>query len=437
MNFQEFILENYIVELINENSIMASGGFLDKLSAMAKKNKIAKILYELFDGEAYVSGDLAQNWIDVAGEDTVSFMGDTKANKLNWSEETPYVAKGRTIIKVGRLVNALLSNPSIKSEIENYIDDTFELKSKDIEEFVNLYKSTNVDTTKKFKLVKGDDIAKWYDVEKYANSRGTLGSSCMREVDSDYFDIYSHNEKACRLLIFINGEKELLGRALVWKLEVSPCEAKYFMDRVYVSNDSDFLKFKEFAIEQGWMYKNRNSSDSNEALLFRYNENPVFGKIVVKLKEGNFKQYPFVDTLSFLDKKKETLSNIGSMNCYVLSSTSGEREFCNTCAGKGKDGCNYCDDDGTITCGNCDGEGSTECSTCEGKGTTGKGKSKANCTDCGGDGVIECSSCKGGGTESCPKCHGNTDCPECIGIEYATKTMIKEGDAWKDYKYII
>lgn len=440
MNFQEFILENHIIELINENSIMASGGFLEKLEAMSKKNKIAKILYDLFDNQQYVSGDLSQNWIDVAGEDTVSFMSDTKANKLNWSEEVPYTAKGRSVIKVGRFVNALLNNSSISSHIHHYVNREFELKSKDVEEFVNLYKATNVDDSKKFKLVKGEDIAKWYDEDKYASERGTLGSSCMKNVNSDYFDIYVKNDKSCRLLIFINGDKKLIGRALVWKIDSSElipaCEAQYFMDRVYAANDSDFIKFKDFAIEQGWLYKNRNSFDPNESLLFRYNETPVFGKIVVKLKDGGCDEYPFVDTMSFLDENYETLSNVGSKNSDILCSTSGDTEKCSNCDGTGEGDCNNCTG-GKVTCEECDGNGSYKCDKCEGKGTIGRGKSKETCEVCDGDGYIKCVTCEGEGTTACEECDGGDVCPDCVGLMDATKKMIKGNDSWKEYRSLI
>ena len=86
----------------------------------------------------------------------------------------------------------------------------------------------------------------------------------MRDVESDYFDIYSENSKVCNLLIYFNENKKLLGRALIWKLKKSPCDAKYFMDRIYSSSDSDVLKFKQYADEQGWMYKYKQNSGFQE-----------------------------------------------------------------------------------------------------------------------------------------------------------------------------
>ena len=392
--YQDFILENKIISLINESTLQASSNFLEKLKNMSKKNKIAKVLFDVFDLNPYLSLNLPQNWIDTDGEDTISFISDVKAssNRNDWERETPFSVKGRSNIKVGRFVKAFFSNSTIKKELhyfQNYdqiADCDLNFTDKDIEEFVYLYKATTIDNTKKFKLVKGENIENWYNFSKYASNRGTLGNSCMRDVDSSYFDIYVENERFCKLLIYINSEGKLLGRALVWKLHESPCDAVYFMDRVYVANDSDIIKFTNYAEEQGWLYKYKMSSGGEEGFLFRYKGGLVFGKIVVKLKESKFKEYPYCDTLTFLDTKDQTLSNNGTKNCYLLHSTDGEKCRCDECDGKGK----------------------------------------IECDECYGD-EDDCKHCKG---------EGRILCPACIGLEHFTIKSIEDGE-YKEFKDII
>jgi len=441
--FGDFILESQIIELINESNIRVSGNFLDKVKMMSKKNKLAKILFSIFSYEPWVEGDLAQNFIDVAGEDTVSFLSDAKVMKIDWNQETPYIAKGRGTIKVGRFINALLNNPKFKETMSYLIDDdvlsSLEVKSKDIEEFVNLYKATNVDSTKKFKLVKGDDIAKWYYEDKYASDKGTLGSSCMKDVGSNYFNIYVKNDKVCRLLIYINNENKLLGRALVWKLNEAPCDAEYFMDRVYCNNDSDILKFTAYAEEQGWLYKYRMNSGDAESLLFKYNGGFVFGKIEIKLKESEFDEYPYCDTLTFLNIKDKTLSNVGSKNCQILSSTSGGSDTCDNCGGKGYEECNWCDGDGEQSCEDCGGDGEYTCPDCDGSGETGRGKNKKECEKCKGEGVVKCEECDGKGETECSRCHGKIveECESCVGLEDYVRKQIREEGEFKEFKSII
>lgn len=290
------------------------------------------------------------------------------------------MAKGRGAIKIGRFVSALLGDDRVK----RHLPSLFTFNSKDLEDFVNLYKSSNIDDSKKFKLVKGDKIPKWYDEDRYVNKKGTLGGSCMRNVKSSFFDIYAKNDKACQMLILIDKDDNLLGRALVWKMKESPCKAEYFMDRVYVSNDSDILRFVDYAKENKWLYKYKMTADFNESVLFYYNDTPVMGKVVVQLKKTNFDKYPFVDTLCFLNEKDKTLSNIGQADGELLGSTGGDTEVCSHCDGSGKNECIYCKN-----------------------------------TD-----------------ENCRYCKGIEKCPECSGILEYTIRKIKNGQ-YPEFKSLL
>jgi hypothetical protein len=70
---------------------------------------------------------------------------------------------------------------------------------------------------KVFEIVEGDEIAKWYRYENYAENKGTLGNSCMRDKRDSFFEIYTKNPEVCRMLILKEDDK-ILGRALIWKL---------------------------------------------------------------------------------------------------------------------------------------------------------------------------------------------------------------------------
>ena len=344
--YQDFIIDKSIVHMISEGLMMASEDFLHKLKQIKKKSGVANVIYDLFKDKEETSNDLAQNWIDVTSEeDVVSFISDVKADRVDDIEEnSPFIMKGRSTIKVGRFVRALLKNKDIQCMV-----DDINFKDKDFEEFVNLYKSTTESKSKKFKLVKGYAISEWYSEEKYADTdQGTLGNSCMKDVNSDYFDLYAENDGVCQLLIYTNNDKELIGRALVWKLEESPCDAKYFMDRAYVKNESDIIKFKNYAENQGWLYKHSMSFDSEKALLFYYKDSPVFGKISVKLKKAVFDKYPFLDTLSFIDRGDKYISNVGFNGGNTLTQTDGGVGKCYSCQGKGSSR-------GQSTCPECTG----------------------------------------------------------------------------------
>lgn len=225
-------------------------------------------------------------------------------------------------MKVGRIIK--------------YLSDLLNLKptNKDIEDFVNIYKSTNTENKNYFKLVSGDEILKYYKNKNIASDRGTLGSSCMNNKSKKIFKIYTQNKDIVKLLVYLNEDGLLLGRSLVWKLENSPSDAEYFMDRVYTNSDSDVNRFIQFAIENDWMYKKIMNSDDGDSVYLLHKGIACNGEITVEL-EGDFTVYPYLDTLTFLHKDKNTLSNLPSKDCYILNDyDDGERYQCYDCDGK-------------------------------------------------------------------------------------------------------
>jgi hypothetical protein len=239
----------------------------------------------------------------------------------------PYSLPGRNEVKIGKIIRLLCSSEEVVDKLE------FKPKDKDFEDFVNAYKASKLDTSKEFRLVNGEDIHKYYQMKNYYSSHGALGGSCMADEGKSTFRVYTENPKKVQLLVLIDGDGKIHGRALVWKLKESPCEAKYFMDRVYTNADSDVIKFKNFAEEKGFLYKQKNNSYIEDNIKFMYKGKPLMGEVKVKL-DGDFKNYPFIDTLCFLSKKLGDLSNIPTKDCYFLHSVSGECEECDRCEGK-------------------------------------------------------------------------------------------------------
>ena len=57
----------------------------------------------------------------------------------------------------------------------------------------------------------------------------------------------------------------------------------------------------------------------------------------MQLRKWDFDEFPFIDTLSFFNKKDGTLSNVGSKKALILTDTSGEDSgYCSYCDGSGK-----------------------------------------------------------------------------------------------------
>jgi hypothetical protein len=350
--YNSFLLEKYKSNLLLllEAEVYGSSDFIFKLQSLSKEKgktgEIAQSINDIIDDKSYFSdSDVKQNFFDTTDkDDKLSFIMNSKVPE-DWDPEEnaslPYTMKGRGDVKIGKIIRYLVDL------INSDSGDLGEVKDKDIENFVNAFKASKVDTSMSFKLVKGSDIAKYYNEKKYFSRTGSLGGSCMSDESKKTFEIYTENESKVQLLIYVDKDDMIHGRAIVWKLKDSPCGAKYFMDRVYINRDSDELRFKKFAEENEFLYKKKMNSYLSDNIEFVYKGKDVFGEVTVKL-DGDFKYYPFVDTLCFLDEKKKQISNLPSEGNYILHSVSGDCDPCGEC-----DGDIYTNDENDILCSEC------------------------------------------------------------------------------------
>ena len=373
-------------------------------------------------------------WIDNTGTELNAIF-----NKNHIERDTSNIT--RSDFKIGKFIRALLKKANI------------DFTPVELEEFVTKYKVA-VQMTKnafdRFQIVKGEDIRKWYLYSNYEGNLGSLGNSCMRyDKCQKYLDIYTENEDVVSLVILISKRdpKKISARALLWTDD----RDRKFMDRVYTINHPDEELFKKYAIENEFLYRDKSANVAfNDEIV-----DDEDGYITVKLKEGEYDWYPYMDTLSYLNIDRETLTNDSSSHYnYELESTNGgngegcevcdgdEEIECGECSGSGNHDCencytgtvdcSYCDGDGNRECRDCDGDGEIECGYCYGDGTIdeddcsdcgGSGRincddcdgGEIQCEDCDGDGEVECDDCYGSGEIECGDCYGNgtVECPEC------------------------
>ena len=449
--YGDFILEQ---KLINED-LESSYDFIQRLGEISDRGSlIATILFRAFS----ISLDmdpLPQNWIDISDDDDkVTFLADARITRLRDEDKEldPYIVRGRGNIGIGRFVRSLFRNTQF---IQNVGDQILQripeggFTDRDFENFVNLYKSLHEKTSLKFKFVVDEDIRKYYLEDNYAADQGQLGSSCMRYDNcQDFLNIYVENKESCRLLILLDDNDKVWGRAIVWKLSKSPCEAKYFMDRVYTIKDSDILKFKDIAEREGWLYKQRMNSERVNNIVFLYKGRLIVGQIETPLENVGFERYPFMDTIAYVDIKNNIGSNVnnigriectsttgGFSNCYMCGGSGIASGSCPNCYGSGHDSCDDCNGSGNVKCETCHGSGKTgniiDCSDCNGTGRVMKkvrmgrcnrchasGKISEDCPDCNGSGLSDCETCQGTGAVQCKMCKGNGEiidmvCPNC------------------------
>ena len=268
------------------------------MSESSAKN-VAKVLLEVEDNnnvkDTYTLIDKTDKNDMISYVQTSRFYREYPNGILSpdLEKERGYTMKSSKFWKSGRTPNY-----GIGRWVRHIFNDVRQtpIKNEDLESFVNAYKST-YDTmakrSEKFELVKGEDIRYWYLEDRYEEVRGQLGNSCMRYAKCQkYLDIYVETPESCSLLI-LKGETpdKIVGRALIWTIHEGPNVAgRKFMDRIYTIKDSDKLLFEAYAKE----------NDIVRSVNHAYK---------IKVKEGRYDYYPYMDTLTSYDYENGILSS--------------------------------------------------------------------------------------------------------------------------------
>ena len=165
-----------------------------------------------------------------------------------------------------------------------------------------------------FEVVDGQKIPYWYDGNRYLSACGTLNDSCMRNVASDYFDIYVDN---CEMLILKSDNNLLIGRALIWTTNIGKV-----MDRIYGSDDT-ILNFKQYATDNGISFKtNQNYSDKTLVTVKGISTN-IDIYVNLKYDISKYNNFPYMDTFTYLDDQTAYNTIKGD---YTANNTDGTLE---------------------------------------------------------------------------------------------------------------
>jgi hypothetical protein len=377
-------------------------------------------------------------WVDSKGVGKCIFK--LPKDHLDYEGVTDDLITGEFAVKnseigVGRFVRALLTKSGIK------------FKDAEIEDFVYKYRSEiekmKDALNKRFRVVKGDDIKKYYHFGKYESEKGDLGNSCMRyDRCQSYLSIYSDNSQASLLIMMSeNEEDKIVGRAILWEMEPYEKSTKV-MDRVYTIRSADIQLFKDWAITNGYWYKEKQDMSEYTSFIFQDKETGEIekrqGEFSVNLdNNGEYPSYPYMDSFKYYERKKGILYNSSNFDYdYELTDTEGGDGSCSECGGSGDVECGNCDGDGEVRCDECSGDGQVRCGDCSGSGeqecylcdgygekdcSNCSGTGEEDCEYCGGDGEDEhgeqCSECSGNGKQTCHKCDGDSflPCNECDG----------------------
>jgi hypothetical protein len=344
-NYDEYIVELKLTESLRNFPLFLSNRLRKMLSQI--DHEIAK---ELLDRHSDTDTKVKQTFVDVHDEkpDTITFIQPNKVVQIigldddikddqdlenidkdpiykefivKLTDNNDVYKKSRSETRWGRFINSAFPGKYQQSLPGGQ-------NKKDIESFVNLYKSL-YDRKIKFPMidvVNGMDIAKWYHCDNYYDDDdGSLGESCMSRKDEEYFELYTSNPNEVSLIIMYGdiSKSNIKARALLWKLD-SP-SGRMFMDRVYTNDYSDEQIFIDYAKQNNWLYKSRQGMGSDISIIDPSIDESRNLIMMVELHPEDYSLYPYLDTMTYYNPSTGKISNkYGIYNAkYELTDTGG------------------------------------------------------------------------------------------------------------------
>ena len=279
----------------------------DVLLEFESESVIARLLLSKEDGELVAD---PINYISVSDQDMtkISYLSYDRESKIKKSIVEKYAAHPGHPYQARDTEHALWHSPiRFCARPGSFITKIFKnIDPREVEKFSNLYRSNVNKPRFKLKVVSGENIRQYYHYEIYAGEgRGTLGNSCMKhDACQRFFNMYVDNKDIVTMLVMLDDNGGLMGRALLWDYE-----SHKIMDRIYTTCDEDLaFYFKKWATDNGYLYK----SEQNwyNTLFFESLGNKKQEvKIDIKLKYWDHARYPYVDTFKWLNMETGTLHN--------------------------------------------------------------------------------------------------------------------------------
>lgn len=241
----------------------------------------------------------------------------------------PVWTKNRVSQEAKRLINDLFPGkyPLNYSRKDRVSVEAEKGKLDDLESFQMMYTAVVEENSKKIEVVNGDDIQKWYLCENYLEQKGTIMSCMSSSERNKYMSFYALNpEKVSMLILFPEGRRDvIIGRALLWNIDEidgNPVKDIKYMDRIYTINQGDEELFINYAKKNGFYYKSSQS----------YGDYPIVtpsGQQIIKLSvfinDIDYDYYPYVDTLTYYNRKKNEITNktVSGNDYGTMTSQSG------------------------------------------------------------------------------------------------------------------
>jgi len=293
-------------EILLESILEVDTNFFDIINSISTASGIEKKLIEWILQKTDIKTNY--NFLSPGNtNDKINYLQDRQFQRF---KETGADLSQRTKIDttIGRLVRSMLQ------------DNGEGVSETQIEEFVNAYKSAwnQKFEPRQFSIVSGPDINFWYlESNYYGGGKSQLGNSCMRYAKVNHrMNLYSGNPDKVSMFILTDndpsdgGKSKLLARALIWKLD----DGKTYVDRIYFNSDDIYEE------SNNWLHKKFPDA------IHRERSKPDVN-ISCTLKNANLPNYPYVDSLFYMEREIEDGKYLGDQATFYLKNQPEKKNF--------------------------------------------------------------------------------------------------------------
>lgn len=282
-----------------------SSSMSQMLDEIGEHNSVARAM------RYYSDNSLFCNYVTMRG-DMCSYLPNGREHMVN--DEGKWRREGRQDMKPGKLARKILN-------------DSLSITDKEFEEFSNMVKSyigINGDEDGEGRnlsvdVVSGEDIRKYYHEDSYsqlADSSSNLWGSCMRYAScQDYFDIFVDNNIS--MLVAKDTVGKVVGRALLW----SCTNDRKAMDTIYAPERIRPV-FTKWAIDNDYFYKSQQSCHHHEFDMYNGVSCSTW-EANVQLRFSMYDEYPYMDTMMYLNDNNKIMSNRDDDYTKTLRDTGG------------------------------------------------------------------------------------------------------------------
>lgn len=282
----------------------------DELKNILQEIESESLVAHLLLKKRHAKEDIVEdnvNYISISTQDRGRISYLTQDRMESMSEDEYWNSSRRYHVKPGSFISKVFNG----------------IPPKEVEKFSNLFRSESNKPYFRFKVVSGRAIKDIYHYQSVASESGSLGVSCMKhEHCQKYFDVYTQNSDKVSMLVMLDEDDLVIGRALLWDFDTHK-----LMDRIYTINDERYsVYFKKWCVKNEYLHKSEQNW-YNTMSFEKFGQDRVQLKLELKLDNRHFEYYPYMDTFKFIDDDGVLYNYHPNVRFRTLCSTDGRKQY--------------------------------------------------------------------------------------------------------------